>query len=258
MKSSQGGAPLESNFQKGFCDRHVPPDWRRENDVENAIINAQEFYASTLDDWNDGHIHDPTDAADPYYEGSDSLQQLAQGESSSISLTNGAAQGSPLTPSAGHRRKKSGLSQGKSMWKLPSGAPVIPQIVFNTVCDSLVRFGVRKRKEYVVEVCKYWTLKREARRGAGLIRRLQLTETSHELTRRNWKLLGQGRKKLLRRLELAAELKSDVEKLKTLSEDTRRREIEKGTEAEMLRNFVEMVYFPEVPLMWPILEKAQL
>ncbi|KAF8438274.1 hypothetical protein BGX38DRAFT_1273773 [Terfezia claveryi] len=148
-----------------------------------------------------------------------------------MTVISGVHQGSP-SALAGARRRKTQLVQNKVVWKLPSGAPVIPQIVFNAVCDSIARFGVRKRKEYVAEVCKYWTLKREARRGAALIKRLQLPESSSELTRRNWKAISQGRKKLLGR-----------------------REREKLRIAGMMRDYVEKVYFPEVPLIQPIFEK---
>ena len=260
MKSSGGG--LEFSHLKGFCDRHVPADWRRENDVENAIIDAQEFYASALSDsiWRDSQLHAPGNMSESYpYDFHDqlSVNYLGHAEPASIVLTSGPLQGSPSAPTSA-RRRKSQLAQSKGIWKLPSGAPVIPQVVFNVVCDSIARFGVRKRKEYVAEVCKYWTLKREARRGAALIKRLQLPEASSELTRRNWKALRQGRKKLQRRLEFASKLRIDVETLRMLSDGVKRREKEKWRIAEMMRDYVENVYFPEVPLMQPIFEKAQL
>lgn len=260
MKSSGGG--LEFSHLKGFCDRHVPADWRRENDVENAIIDAQEFYASTLSDsmWRDSQLHAPGNFSESYpydFHEQLSMNHLGHGESSSIALASGPHQGSPSAPISSARRRKSQLAQSKAIWKLPSGAPVIPQVVFNVVCDSIARFGVRKRKEYVAEVCKYWTLKREARRGAALIKRLQLPEASSELTRRNWKALRQGRKKLQRRLEFAAKLRIDVETLRMLSDGVKRREKEKCRIVELMRDYVEKVYFPEVPLMQPIFEKAQ-
>jgi len=255
MKSSGGG--LEFNNLKGFCDRHVPADWRRENDVENAILDAQEFYAASLSDsvWREGQLcgldKEPESLPYDHYELTPAI-----GEPSSMAVISGAHQGSP-SAAASARRRKSQLLQNKVVWKLPSGAPVIPQIVFNAVCDSIARFGVRKRKEYVAEVCKYWTLKREARRGAALIKRLQLPEPSSELTRRNWKAVSQGRKKLLKRVDFAAKLRIDVEKLRLLADEVKRREKEKLRIAEMMRDYVEKVYFPEVPLMQPIFEKAQ-
>ncbi|KAF8471873.1 hypothetical protein BDZ91DRAFT_716713 [Kalaharituber pfeilii] len=260
MKSSQAGAPSEFNILKGFCDRHVPADWRRENDVENAIIDAQEFYATTIKNSHtaDGQRSGTGKASDLYYyDGNDYSYHSGQGEPSGTPTANGVNQGSPSASNTNSRRKKTQSTPSKPVWKLPSGAPVIPQIVFNAVCDSIARFGVRKRKEYVSEACKYWTLKREARRGAGLIKRLQLTESTTELTRRNWKGLSQGRKKLQRRLEFAAKLRIDVEKLRMLSDDVKRREKEKWKIVDMMKEFVDKVYFPEIPLMWPIFEKAQ-
>src|SRR4029434_3687229 len=88
--------------------------------------------------------------------------------------------------------KKKG-QPAKNVWKLPSGAPIIPQAVYDLVESALARFPIRKRKEFVGEACKYWTLKREARRGAALLKRLQLqmeTFSSMELTRRNFAAMG--------------------------------------------------------------------
>ncbi len=60
----------------------------------------------------------------------------------------------------------------------------------------LIKFNVRKRKEFVQEACKYWTLKREARRGAALLKRLQLQMeafSSMEITRSNFRWYGRSR-----------------------------------------------------------------
>ncbi|KAA6412980.1 MAG: hypothetical protein FRX48_02723 [Lasallia pustulata] len=142
----------------------------------------------------------------------------------------------------GNKRKRN--STPKAVWRLPLGAPVIPQAVYNSVESSLQRFTIRKRKEYAAEACKYWTLKREARRGAALLKRLQLqmeTFSSMEITRRNF--VGMGA--------------ADVEKLRVLCGEIRARESEKLKDADMLRVIVDTVYFPTVPMLWPILEKAQ-
>lgn len=105
----------------------------------------------------------------------------------------------------GNKRKRN--STPKAVWRLPLGAPVIPQAVYNSVESSLQRFTIRKRKEYAAEACKYWTLKREARRGAALLKRLQLqmeTFSSMEITRRNFVGMGAaGRVRLQRRVDFA-------------------------------------------------------
>jgi len=54
------------------------------------------------------------------------------------------------------------------------GPPLVPAIIVDHLMWYTVRSKVRKMKEFVVLVCKYWSLKREARRGAPLLKRLYL------------------------------------------------------------------------------------
>jgi NuA3 HAT complex component NTO1 len=248
MKSAHGGpANLDSGALKAYCDKHVPPEWRRENDVDAAIVDAQDFYHHTMRGrlWADSQqsalapqLHATTERGD------DTTHQT--GPRISLSL-------------GGNKRKRT--QPPKTVWKLPSGAPVIPQVVYNSVESSLQRFTIRKRKEYAAEACKYWTLKREARRGAALLKRLQLqmeTFSSMEITRRNFAGMGAaGRLKLQRRIEFALKLRQDVERLRLLCDEVKKREREKLKEVEILKDVVDTVYFPIAPLLWPIMEKAQ-
>jgi NuA3 HAT complex component NTO1 len=146
------------------------------------------------------------------------------------------------------------------VWKLPSGAPVVPSVVYDAVESSLQRFTIRKRKDYAAEACRYWTLKREARRGAALLKRLQLqmeTFSSMELTRRNFAGMGPaGRSRLARRIQFAERLVVDLERLKALSEDVVTRENEKLKEVELEEDAVNAVYFPIWKLLPPVLERA--
>src|SRR5436190_1556140 len=122
-----------------------------------------------------------------------------------------------LTVGANKRKRP---TAPKTIWKLPSGAPVIPQAVLNSLIASLQRFTVRQRKQYAEDACKYWTLKREARRGAALLKRLQLqleTFSSMEMTRRNFAGMGvAGSVRLQRRIEFADRLYVDVDRLRIL------------------------------------------
>lgn len=248
MKSTHGGpASLDGSVLKAYCDKHVPSEWRRENDVDTATAEAMEYYHYTMRGrlWADSqqsalamvsaHSHAPPEAVDE-----DTQPQL--------SITVG-----------GNKRKR--IQPQKTIWRLPSGAPVIPQAVYNSVESSLQRFNVRKRKDYAAEACKYWTLKREARRGAALLKRLQLqmeTFSSMEITRRNFVGMGAaGKVRLQRRIDFAESLQQDVEKLRILCDEIKKREREKLKDVGMLKDIVDTVYFPIAPLLWPILEKAQ-
>ena len=63
---------------------------------------------------------------------------------------------------------------------------VIPEIVYKRVLAAIQRFTLRRKTVFAAEMCKYWSLKREARRGASLLKRLQLAlegESAKKYTR---------------------------------------------------------------------------
>lgn len=250
MKPVHGGpASLDSGVLKAFCDKHVPSEWRREHDVQTATTQATEYYHHAMRGrlWADSQQAALTMTAANTNE-SAVQEPTEEGNTPKINLILNS-----------NKRKRTQVA--KTVWRLPSGAPVIPLAVYNSVESSLQRFTMRKRKEYAAEACKYWTLKREARRGAALLKRLQLqmeTFTSMEITRRNFVGMGAaGRVRLQRRIDFAETLKQDVDKLRMLCNEIKNREQEKLQDAEMLKDVIDTVYFPIAPLLWPILERAQ-
>lgn len=249
MKNSHGAlAVLDGSMVlKAFCDKHCPPDYTVEHDVRQATRQAKRFYKKTMKEliWADNQNAANVLAATHR----NALAEHPPDESQ--------ATGAALA-AAGADNK---ADPSKPVWKLPSGAPIIPQAVFDVVENSLQRFAFRKRKEFVAEACKFWTLKRESRRGAALLKRLQLqmeTFSSVELTRRNFAAMGPaGKARLTRRIKFAENLLKDLEQLKGLSEDVAQRELSKLEAAELERDFVDACYFPVAALLPPIVEKAQ-
>lgn len=250
MKLTPGvPAVMDSNGLKAFCDKHVPPEWREEHNTDSATADAMEYYRNTMQGRKWGDSQAAALALAPYsQEEPDPTEREGRAITPRITLTVG-----------GNKRKR---PQGpKTVWKLPSGAPVIPQILLDSVVASLARFTVRQRKQYAEDACKYWTLKREARRGAALLKRLQLqleTFSSMEMTRRNFGGMGvAGSVRLQRRIEFADRLYVDIDRVRMLCDEVKKREREKLRDAETLRSIVELVYFPIPPMLWPIFEKAQ-
>ena len=245
MKSTHGSpAALDASVLRAFCDKHVPSEWRREHDVDRATAEAKSFYRHTMKG-----------------------RRWADSQQSALALTSSQPAPTAEPPEdgdeiavAGTKRKRSNQPP-KNVWRLPSGAPVVPHLVFNSVEGSLQRFAIRKRKEYVAEACKYWTLKREARRGAALLKRLQLqmeSFTSMEITRRNFAGMGAaGGPRLQRRIDFAEQLQKDMSHLRMLCAEVKEREMEKLQDIKILKEIVDTVYFPLPPLLWPILEKAE-
>ncbi|KAK3687017.1 hypothetical protein LTR37_019226 [Vermiconidia calcicola] len=240
---SQHQQGIDTTALKAFCDKHVPPEWRRTHDTDTAIVEAKRWYRHAMKDrrWADSQTAALDLGAPPPADGG-----LA-GET-----------GADDTIAVTKRRKN---APPKMSWRLPSGAPVVPQVVFDTVEASLVRFTVRKRKEFVDRVCRYWTLKREARRGAALLKRLQLqleSFSSMEITRRNFAGMGAaGRPRLQRRIEFAEMLQKDMAHLTEMCAAVREREELRLRELEILRELVNSVYFPIPALLEPILLKAR-
>lgn len=249
MKTSQGVlAVLDGSMVlKAFCDKHCPTEYSKEHNVHQATKAAKKFYKRNMKGriWADNHAMAHVIAT----QHRNALAEHANDEAQLAGAKNDAALGD---------RKKN--VPPKNIWKLPSGAPLIPQAVFETVEASIQRFPFRKRKDFLSEACRYWTLKREARRGAALLKRLQLqmeSFSSMELTRRDFAAMGSsGKTRLARRIQFAENLIQDLEQLKALSEEVVEREQLKVDAAELEQEFVDECYFPVTKLLIPAAEKA--
>lgn len=55
-----------------------------------------------------------------------------------------------------------------------TGPPLVPQYIVDRVMKYIIKVQLRKKTQVILSVCKYWSLKREARRGAPLLKRLHL------------------------------------------------------------------------------------
>ncbi|KAK7417486.1 hypothetical protein QQZ08_011603 [Neonectria magnoliae] len=250
MKTSQGAlAVLDGGMVlKAFCDKHCPVDYAHENGVHQATKTAKKFYKRNMRGriWADN----PTMANAIAAQHRNAITDHPPDESQMTGAKNSAVLGGD---------KKKGQTP-KNLWKLPSGAPIIPQAVFEVVEASIQRFPFRKRKDFLSEACRYWTLKREARRGAALLKRLQLqmeSFSSMELTRRDFAAMGPGGKaRLARRIQFAQNLIKDLEQLKTVSDELVKREQLKMEAGELEQDFVDQCYFPVAKLLSPGIERA--
>ncbi|KMQ44908.1 PHD finger domain-containing protein [Trichophyton rubrum] len=251
MKLTPGAPAIkDSNELKAYCDKHVPPDWQADHNTSSATAQALEYYRTAMQGkkWGDSQA-----------------AALAMGPETQEGTDPNDCNARPITPRltltvGGNNKRKRANPNPRTIWKLPSGAPVIPRVVLDNVVASLARFTVRQRKQYAEDACKYWTLKREARRGAALLKRLQLqleTFSSMEMTRRNFSGMGRaGSVRLERRIDFAERLYHDVDKVRMLCGEVKKREKEKLKDAETLQSIIDIVYFPIPPMLWPVFEKA--
>ena len=144
MKMANGAhhALADPGSLVAYCDKHSPPEYEEKVNVVGSVIKAQEHYAKFQDHY---YIQDNWDSE--AFHPTDSLTETK------------------------FMRKKSTIYKA---WRTNQGIPVIPSIIVNRVSQIMTKFGVRKSRDYVTEICRYWALKRQMKRGAALSKRLQL------------------------------------------------------------------------------------
>lgn len=251
MKSAHGAlATLDASVLKALCDKHVPEDWEQEYHTAKATADAKAFYRKAMKgrQWADSQMS--------------ALAMVHQSSvQSEVPINDARAATEDAQPAANTvaQRKKMQEAQ-KNLWRLPSGAPIVPQVVFDAIEYAIQKYSFRKRKEFIAEVCKYWTLKREARRGAALLKRLQLqmeTFSSSEITRRDFVAMGPvGRTRLERRVEFVQQLLGDLDHVREMMCLVQEREATKLQDADLLRETLETIYFPINSMLLPVIDKA--
>jgi len=54
------------------------------------------------------------------------------------------------------------------------GPPLVPHVITERILEYIKRIPMRGKIKAIQQLCRYWSLKREARRGAPLLKRLHL------------------------------------------------------------------------------------
>lgn len=107
-------------------------------------------------------------------------------------------------------------------------------MIINRLMDYVAKIALRKRQAFIERLCRYWSLKREARRGAPLLKRLHLEP---------WTATSESREQTeaekAKELEFLVALRNDLEKVRLLAELVRKREKEKLRQAQVLSDIVD-------------------
>ena len=88
-----------------------------------------------------------------------------------VRVDDGQPDDSTHQPSNTPKSNKTARAYAKT-YKL--GPPLVPAIILSRLLDYTSRLKLTNKKPFIYAVCKYWSLKREARRGAPLLKRLHL------------------------------------------------------------------------------------
>lgn len=120
-----------------------------------------------------------------------------------------------------------------------SGPPLVPAVIVKSVLEYANKVKVRKMKELVERVCRYWSLKREARRGAPLLKRLYLEPWTTSIVSKE-----QTDADKAKRLEYLAMVRNDIERVRMLTELAKKREREKLRQVQIIEEIVNEFVVP--------------
>ncbi|KAH9987165.1 PHD-zinc-finger like domain-containing protein [Russula compacta] len=137
-----------------------------------------------------------------------------------------------------HSETKSSKSARAYAKTYKPGPPVVPSLILSRILQYINKISIRKRSEFVELVCRYWSLKREARRGAPLLKRLHLEPWTASASSRI-----QTDEEKVAKLELTKRLRKDLTDIRTLAELSRRRESRKLGQAQIIQEVLNQVVF---------------
>ncbi|KAF8638766.1 hypothetical protein AX17_001982 [Amanita inopinata Kibby_2008] len=123
------------------------------------------------------------------------------------------------------------------------GPPMVPALIINRILNYIAKVQLRKRQEFVQLVARYWSLKREARRGAPLLKRLHLEP---------WTANGnnsQSDEDKTLKLNMLRRLREDLEKIHEMTTLIRKRESRKQAQAIIIRDTLVSILAPFEPLL---------
>ncbi|KAJ7272561.1 hypothetical protein B0H12DRAFT_584914 [Mycena haematopus] len=132
------------------------------------------------------------------------------------------------------------------------GPPLVPAIIIDRILQYISKTTIRKKQDFIASMCKYWSLKREARRGAPLLKRLHLEPWTASTSSKT-----QGEEEKVMKLEQLQHLRKDLEDLKGLTELSRKRETRKLRQAELIHEFLSHALFAHAPKLRSAFERIQ-
>ncbi|KAJ7493369.1 hypothetical protein B0H11DRAFT_2006185 [Mycena galericulata] len=130
------------------------------------------------------------------------------------------------------------------------GPPLVPAIMIDRILQYISRTTIRKKPDFIALMCRYWSLKREARRGAPLLKRLHLEPWTASTGAKM-----QGEEEKVMKLEQLQHLRKDLEDLRNLTELSRKRESRKLRQAEVVQDVLFQALFLHVPKLRLAFEK---
>lgn len=101
-------------------------------------------------------------------------QEQADAREAAFEAELNAAEDDSDGENAGTKSPKSSKTARAYAKTYKPGPPIVPYIIVRRILQYIGKINLRHKDKFVLLVCKYWSLKREVRRGAPLLKRLHL------------------------------------------------------------------------------------
>ncbi|TPX34554.1 hypothetical protein SmJEL517_g02794 [Synchytrium microbalum] len=250
MKMKSHNPTYDDNLTKTFCDKHTPREHRDEFDIEARITQIQEELA--MDEAaNHGYSHHGHDHGQEDDEQEVKKRRRSKGKARRIVEDDDTMSAPPTDRKGGKRFAPSNASksaQAHSTDFMPK-APVIPAYILTIVMNEVIKVNFRKKNVFIEDVARYWSLKRESRRGAPLLKRLHL-----EPWTANASAHKEDEKIKAQRYEVLTYIRKDLERARILAEMVRKREREKLRQAQVQKEYFENMFYPLTKTFRSVLE----
>ncbi|KAJ3100978.1 nuA3 HAT complex component nto1 [Phlyctochytrium planicorne] len=230
----------EEVTMRSFCDRHCPKEHRDKYDIEKDILTFRQSIENSKSKALD-HRSDDEDHDDGFAGEKRRSKKIGKRSFTSRRIVDSDDDESPQTIPA------SRSARAHQSHYAPQ-APIMDYAVVKKIANS-IKALIRKKLVFVEQVCRYWSLKRESRRGAPLLKRLHLEP---------WTATASATKEdetfRAKRNEILRYVRYDLERVRILAEMVKKREKEKLKQYQLQTQYLEMVYNPVTQVLRPILD----
>ncbi|ORX79524.1 hypothetical protein BCR32DRAFT_205479 [Anaeromyces robustus] len=234
---------------KAYCDKHTPSVKKYKIKCKQEITmikkaNRRNYYLNKMDKRNVYIMEELSKEQEDDYD-----ITSAKGDyliNSSVNGTDNEASTSTSYDQSGFKNNSinsipyENFLSGK--WVIPKS---IAEKIINVLCEKNDK---QKKQQFIIDVAKYWSLKRESRGGASLLKRLHIEPWSAYST----SYIESNNNKKLKSLELMATIRNNLEKMRTIFKMVEIRERRKLLITKIQKRIIETIHFPISALVRPV------
>ncbi|CAG8506234.1 16621_t:CDS:10, partial [Acaulospora colombiana] len=266
----------ESYQMKAYCDKHTPRDYKEQVDVTATVLAAQKLLSDCgpaskkrrVEYEADGDEYIPSDSEEEedeleeqnYEEEKFDTSDLrknrkrkhSENESYQKKTVKVKLQESENVTEIANKSQEGQSSKAARAYNhsYAENAPIAPAIIMEKLLPLLAnqKGSMKKKQELVATICKYWSLKRESRRGAPLLKRLHLEPWTASASAHK-----QSDKEKFCKFMGMRQLRKDLEKVRLLIDCVHRREKAKLKRNRLQARYLETILFPLDYILSPVI-----